>query len=141
MTGALTELFSAIPANQQPAVLEALDTHSDYLTALNISSLERTQSILDNTSATMYGTGMYLARWHALLDETLITPATAQGPIRRGRDVKYKEGKGKGKVMWDSEAIAREVTREVPEPPDISIVVKTLGEPFQDVLREIVVVA
>jgi Domain of unknown function in PX-proteins (DUF3818) len=138
MTGALGQLFSALSSHQQPAVLAALDAHSAYLTALNICSMERTQSIVDNKSATMYGTGMYLARWHALLNETLITPASAIGPLRRGRDVKYKERIGKEKTMWDNEAIAREAMRNIPEPPDVSIVVKSLEGSFRGVLQEMV---
>ncbi|KAE9364019.1 hypothetical protein N431DRAFT_497739 [Stipitochalara longipes BDJ] len=141
MTDPLNQIFSTIPSHQQPIVFETLDAHSAYLTTLRTFSMERTQSIIDNISETMYGTGVYFARWHALLNETLITPATAVGPVRRGRDVKYKEGKGKGKAMWDSEAIAREAMREVPEPPDVSIVVNMLGVPFKDILQEMVVVA
>ena len=38
---------------------------------------------------------MYLARWHALLDSTLITPATIHGPVRHGWEVKGElDGKG-----------------------------------------------
>ena len=33
------------------------------------------------------GPGAYLARWQDLLDSTLITPATAQGPVRHGANV------------------------------------------------------
>ena len=139
MTGSLNQLFSVVPAHQQAEVLAKLDAHSAYLTILNRSSTERTQSIIDNISVTMYGTGVYIARWHDLLNETLITPASAVGPIRRGRDVKYKEGKGKGKTMWDSEAISRKAMKDVPEPPDVSIVVRMLGAPFKDLLQKVVV--
>ena len=141
MTGPLISLFSALPEHEKPAVLKALDAHSAYLTSLNAFSVARTQSVLDNSSATMYGPGMYLARWHGLLDETLITPATAHGPVRRGKDVKYKEGKGKvkvdGKMAWDSEAIGREAMEELPAPPDVIIVVKVLGEQFRGVLKDV----
>ena len=141
MTDHLNELFRSVPAHKQPEVLTKLGEHSAYLTTLSALSLKRTQSILDNRSATMYGTGVYLARWHDLLNDTLITPASAVGPIRRGRDVKYKEGKGKGKAMWDSEVILREVMRNVPAPPDVTIVVKMLAGPFYDMLQKVVVVA
>ncbi len=141
MTGPLNQLFSAIPPDQQLAVLEKLDAHSAYLTGLKVSSAKRTQSIIDNTSATMYGTGAYLAKWHHLLDETLITPASAVGPVRRGRDVKYNEGKWKGKTMWDSEAISREAMKDVPEAPEVGIVVKILGRSFKDLLQEMVIIA
>jgi hypothetical protein len=139
MTGPLIALFSALPETDKAGVLKALDAHSAYLVSLNTFSIARTQYVLDNNSVTMYGPGMYLARWHGLLDETLITPAIAHGPVRRGKDVKYKEGKGKvqvgGKMAWDSEAIGREAMEELPEPPDVSIVVKVLGEQFRGVLK------
>jgi hypothetical protein len=44
---------------------------------------------------TTHGPGIYLARWHALLDTTLITPGTMFGPVRHGFEVKGElDGKG-----------------------------------------------
>jgi hypothetical protein len=38
---------------------------------------------------------MYLSRWNALLDSTLISPATIHGPVRKGWEVKGElDGKG-----------------------------------------------
>ncbi|KAF2016778.1 hypothetical protein BU24DRAFT_423131 [Aaosphaeria arxii CBS 175.79] len=48
-----------------------------------------------HAKGTTHGPGMYLSRWHALLDSTLITPATIHGPVRRGYEVKGElDGKG-----------------------------------------------
>lgn len=86
----------------------------------------------------MYGPGVFLARWHGLLDETLITPATAEGPVRRGKDVQFKDEEGKsksgGRGWWDSEGIAESVTSEMPEQPDVSVVIDWLGDGFKELL-------
>jgi hypothetical protein len=37
------------------------------------------------------GPGAFLARWQALLDDTMITPATAEGPIRYGRNTDVQQ--------------------------------------------------
>ena len=42
-----------------------------------------------------HGPGMYLSRWNALLDSTLISPVSISGPVRRGWEVKGElDGKG-----------------------------------------------
>lgn len=139
LTPQLTKLFSSLQEDQQAEVLSALEEHSKYLSSLNTLSLRRAQSVLDNKSTTMYGPGVYLARWHGLLDETLITPAVPEGPIRRGKDIQFKgeAGKKKGgaKSWWDSESIAEKVMNEVPEPPNVDIVLKSLSGPFREYLH------
>jgi hypothetical protein len=46
------------------------------------------------------GPGAFLARWQALLDDTMITPATAEGPIRYGRN---KDVQQSSKIDVDGE--------------------------------------
>ena len=46
------------------------------------------------------GPGAYLAKWQALLDDTAITPATAEGPVRYGRS---KDVQQNSKIDADSE--------------------------------------
>ncbi|CZR63541.1 uncharacterized protein PAC_13438 [Phialocephala subalpina] len=139
MTSHLTTMFSSLPEDKQPDVLGILDAHAKYIASLNKLSMQRAQSVLDNKSTTMYGPGVYLARWHGLLDETLITPATPEGGIRRGKDIQFKdeEGKKKGgaKGWWDSESIAKKVMGELPEQPDVDVVWKLLGDPFRELLN------
>jgi hypothetical protein len=145
MTASLNTQFSSLPDAQISEVLAALDKHATYLTTLSKLSMQRAQSILDNDSQTMYGPGVYLARWHGLLDETLITPAKAEGPVRRGKDVQFKdrvEGEGakkkdkksSAKQLWNSEAIAKEVVAEMPEQPSVEVVLKALGGLFRGFL-------
>lgn len=88
----------------------------------------------------MSGPGVYLMRWDSLLDDTLITPATASGPLRRGRDVKGQKGWGKtvsddAKGEWDAGALAREEDKTVPGAPDVAVVTASLGGRFRDVVN------
>lgn len=93
---------------------------------------------------------MFLSRWQSLMDETLITPQVPTGgQVRRGRDVKGviaqakttvgSEGvantDGTGTGAWDSAALTRLVEREVPEPPDVQVVVKMMGSGFGEVVE------
>jgi hypothetical protein len=140
MTDDLMAAFSALPDDRKPEVLEALDAHAFYLKNLSKLSMQRAQSILDNHSTTMHGPGVYLARWHNLLDETLITPGNARGKVRRAKDVQFKEkekAKQSSKGWWDSEAVAKQVLAEMPEQPNVEVVVKLLGRSFRELLQKI----
>lgn len=89
----------------------------------------------------MSGPGVYLMRWDALLDGAMISPATPQGPVRTGRDVKGRKAWGKTisdsvKGGWDAGAIAREEESVVPDGPNVDIVLEMLGDPFRDLVNE-----
>lgn len=95
--------------------------------------------------ASMCGPGMFLSRWQSLMDETLITPQLPTGgQVRRGRDVKgvIAQAKTTGEVAsdadkaWDSAALTRLVEKEVPEPPDVKVVVKMMGSGFEEVVEQ-----
>jgi hypothetical protein len=101
-----------------------------------------------NTSTmSMSGPGMYLAHWQQLLDDTLVAPASASGPLRRGRDVlmahltpgkmgpagggvKDGGGVGGGVALLEREL---EQGRE-PRPPDVGVVVEVLGRGFRELV-------
>ncbi|KAH8788936.1 PX-associated-domain-containing protein [Diaporthe sp. PMI_573] len=149
MSGSLQDIFSRLPPETRNAVLTALDAHAEYLSKASNTSTERMQRILDalNGSPTkaddMSGPGVYLMRWESSLDGTLITPATPQGPVRTGRDVKGAKVSGKTgaegvKDGWDAGAIARQEDSTVTQAPDVSVVMEALGESFRDVVREAV---
>ncbi|POS73637.1 hypothetical protein DHEL01_v207972 [Diaporthe helianthi] len=169
MSGSLQQIFSQLPPETQKSVLAALDSHAEYLSKASNISRQRMQRILDalNESSAkagekdggrsskcntpcgssegddMSGPGVYLMRWESTLDGTLITPATAQGPVRTGRDVKGEKVSGKTgadgvKDGWDAGAIARQEDSAVPRAPDVGLVMEALGESFRDVVREAV---
>jgi len=167
MSGSLQDIFSRLPPETQNAVLTALGAHAEYLSKASNTSTQRMQRILDalNESSTkagekdgsskrntprgssegddMSGPGVYLMRWESSLDGTLITPATPQGPVRTGRDVKGAKVSGKTgaegvKDGWDAGAIARQEDSTVPQAPDVSVVMEALGESFRDVVRDAV---
>ncbi|KAF2742136.1 hypothetical protein M011DRAFT_481930 [Sporormia fimetaria CBS 119925] len=103
MTGPLHSLFSSLPESKQSQLKTLLDQHAKHLSYLKSTSHSRFRSLVKSTcqanskahAATRHGPGMYLARWHALLDSTVITPATLHGRVRRGWEVKGElDGKG-----------------------------------------------
>jgi hypothetical protein len=136
MTAPLSAIFGTLSDADQAELLAVLDRHSSYLAALKSSSETRMRSIIANKSSTDYGPGMYLARWHALIDSTPITPATSIGPLRTGREVKGEmdrkplksKGTKKGSTKPESDG-------DVPDAPDISLVVEKLGPYFKEVLK------
>jgi hypothetical protein len=103
MSAPLHAMFSSLSKEKQDELKKLLDDHEDHLGQLKDTSLSRLQSIMQPSSAsskpsshgTTHGPGMYLSRWNSLLDSTLISPATAHGPVRRGWQVKGElDGKG-----------------------------------------------
>ena len=79
------------------------------------------------------------------MDEALISPQVPTGgQVRRGRDVKGVIAQAKTTVgevasdtdkAWDSAALTRLVDREVPEPPDVQVVVKMMASGFEEVVE------
>lgn len=87
-------------------------------------------------AGSMCGPGMFISRWQALLDRTVVTPSTAAGAPRSGKEVKGSSAQGKTgsaapKDAWDSEFLARRAEADVPEPPDVAGVVRALGPGFR----------
>ncbi|KAF2269052.1 hypothetical protein CC78DRAFT_529658 [Lojkania enalia] len=113
MTEPLQALFTSLPSDKQPKLQALLNYHEKHLQQLKLTSHSRLKAIMatsrpatsDGSSkpppsphhprGTTHGPGMYLSRWHSLLDSTLISPATLYGPVRRGWEVKGElDGKG-----------------------------------------------
>ncbi|KAI2484906.1 px domain containing protein [Pyrenophora tritici-repentis] len=101
MTAPLHSLFSTLSKEKQEELKTLLDKHEKHLSTLKSTSHTRLESIMRPSSSsqtargTTHGPGMYLSRWNALLDSTLISPATIHGPIRKGWEVKGElDGKG-----------------------------------------------
>jgi hypothetical protein len=102
MTAPLHSLFETLSKEKQDELKKLLDQHENHLTTLKSTSQSRLESIMrpspsqnSGKGGTTHGPGMYLSRWNALLDSTLISPATIHGPIRKGWEVKGElDGKG-----------------------------------------------
>ncbi|KAI4649700.1 hypothetical protein J4E93_004020 [Alternaria ventricosa] len=101
MTAPLHSLFETLNKDKQEELKTLLDQHEKHLTTLKSTSQTRLESIMkpapssQNGKGTTHGPGMYLSRWNALLDSTLISPATIHGPVRKGWEVKGElDGKG-----------------------------------------------
>lgn len=171
--GNLQALYAALPRETQHQVEVVLDLHADYLASLNQASHQNLQQIVDRLAGvresavrrSMQGPGVYLARWHALLDSTVITPAApGRGvPMRSGRDVNgvkasgktgVKGAAGEGESESGSEDGGLEDTvslvpsqssgsngssgrPKAPREPDAWVVVEALGRPFRELVARI----
>ncbi|KAG9195763.1 hypothetical protein G6011_00884 [Alternaria panax] len=99
MTAPLHSLFETLGKEKQDELKRLLDQHENHLSTLKSTSQSRLESIMrpdqNPRGGTTHGPGMYLSRWNALLDSTLISPATIHGPVRKGWEVKGElDGKG-----------------------------------------------
>ncbi|KAJ9132092.1 PX-associated-domain-containing protein [Pleurostoma richardsiae] len=151
MSAILQRIFTDLPGDTKKSVRASLDMHTEYISSLERISGDRMQRILDShlrdgngvpqtgSGSSMSGPGVYLCRWQSLLDQTLITPDTPGGLVRRGRDVRGRRPTGKtgavgAKESWDAEAISRKENAVVPEAPDVAAVVDALGKQFREMV-------
>lgn len=145
MDGRLNELFKSLSGDQRSAVTKTLNDHAKYLSTLETTSRKYMQDLLTSKSKTQYGPGIYLSRWQHLLDTTPITPELPVGPVRSGKDVKHTLAMGKGGIVGEKTDGSKtaEVTKKVDNlkieetAPDVSVVVKELGEGFAGILRDV----
>ncbi|KAK8863138.1 hypothetical protein PGQ11_009373 [Apiospora arundinis] len=171
----LQGLYAALPPETQNQVAPVLDRHAAYLAALHEDSRRNLQQIVDRLAGvresavrrSMQGPGVYLARWHALLDATVITPATTGHgvPLRCGRDVRGAKASGKTGMKgaagssgeesgsdesWEDTASLVPTASQksgssgglrgsptAPLEPDAAVVVDALGRQFRDLVAGI----
>ncbi|KAJ2989867.1 hypothetical protein NUW58_g3243 [Xylaria curta] len=150
MGPSLQDIFDKIPDTQRGIVLERIEAHSRYLTALGERSQEKMQKVIDGLHGRGHarrgdisGPGIYASRWQALLDETLITPSVLRGPLRFGKDIKGLRAARKHDNNVDSgtpdasEVIAAQHESAIPTSPDVSVVIEALGPQFKKVVAEL----
>jgi hypothetical protein len=139
----LQSLMSALSQEDRSRVLQEVDKHAEYLSSLTETSTSRMKYVVrhvsENKSETSVGPGMFLSRWQTLMDETLITPATPEGPVRHGKDDSVKDatrvdtdGAKKGTAETNAEVESPQLT-----PPDVGNAVRLLIPGFRDTLRKL----
>ncbi|KAI1169539.1 hypothetical protein F4777DRAFT_208717 [Nemania sp. FL0916] len=143
----LQDAFNKLSDPQRTAVLERVNSHSEYMATLGELSATKMQHVIDELHGTSQpdtahtlGPGIYALKWLDLLDETLITPVALEGPLRRGKDVRGLRpvrlqddgGTSEEKVISGGEA-----TGDSPTPPDVAIVIEALGPQFKSMVAEI----
>lgn len=152
MEDQLNELVGSLDGSAKEHVLRAVDRHAEYLASVTELSQRRLQAVIDaaarlSTDSSMSvrtrdsEPGIYLSQWQSLLDSTKITPASKQGPPRRGEDVKYISTMGKLGLGGGNSKRRRQGRSKIEEEdgikaPDVSVVVDALGEAFRDVIRQ-----
>ncbi|CAI6016071.1 unnamed protein product [Clonostachys chloroleuca] len=144
MDARLESLFRSLPESTQKEVQTALDAQASYLANLTEISRESFQHLLDSTADSeseknsQTGPGNYLHRWHALLDETDITPENVVGPVRKGKDVKHTLALGKTSIIGNKQEVPPLPKKAAgPAAPDVSVVVSEMGPGFLKILQEI----
>lgn len=141
----LDEMVGDLDTAVREDVLRAVDKHAEYLAAITRVSQRRLQAVIDaagtsssssTSRTTASGPGIYLSQWQSLLDSTIITPSSKEGPLRHGEDVKYVTTMGKlglgGRRLKGGKGVGDEELKA----PDVSVVVEALGDAFRDVIRQ-----
>ncbi|KAG6103913.1 hypothetical protein E4U31_002431 [Claviceps sp. LM219 group G6] len=132
----LNNLYTALDSDTRAQVRAAIDKHASYLSTQTLVSQARLQYLVtasqsDSSGGSTVGPGVYLSRWQSLLDETPITPSRRKGPVRCGRDVKYRTTMGKIGAGGNTVGAEKTAHGEVVKAPDVSVVVDALGEAFR----------
>ena len=95
LTPDLQAAFAKLPEVDQTIVREELVAYVSYLEQLSEQSTIRMTDVLrssgEGKSDISRGPGVFLAKWQALVDDTKLTPATPEGPIRHGGDDSVQE--------------------------------------------------
>lgn len=135
----LASIFASLPPTEQSEIRTELNSHATYLSNLHAASAARITSVIDRTHSTPYGPGAYLARWQNLLDTTLITPAKADGPVRRGanRGVKAegrKDVEGNEAGFMAQGEVEKVVDEGIPEAPAVERTLEVFGARFREIL-------
>ncbi|KAI1434408.1 hypothetical protein GGR50DRAFT_663038 [Xylaria sp. CBS 124048] len=141
----LLDAFRRLPDGERRMAYMQIDTHSHYLTRLEDLSIAKMQSIVDSVhgkDSSAAVPGVYVSRWQSLLDETLITPAQPDGPLRYGRDVKNLRATRKPDRLGTNTPDGNVTLLSGQEspgltPPDVSVVVAALGPQFKEIVAEI----
>ena len=136
----LSAAFDKLKPEEQDKVRKEVDASAKYLDELYASSAARIRDVISNKASTPYGPGAYLARWQELLDSTLVTPETAQGPVRTGASASVKQearkdvdGETKGSAVEQKQA-DKIVGDKTPEAPSAETTIKLLGPKFRELL-------
>ena len=139
----LQDIASKPSREDRQKIIQELDAHAKYLSSLSQASKKRMKTVVRNAaegkSETLHGPGMFLEKWQALMDDTAITPATAEGPVRHGSSESVQEAT---KVDVDGSKKGGDVSlaeekREALKRPDVEHTVKVLGPSFRELLVRI----
>ena len=139
MNATLCKLYASLDEKTRASIVSQIDQHATYLDEVNKLSEKRFKALVKAASSangsSNGGPGVYLARWLALLDETVISACKRKGSVRHGKDVKHHATMGKKGV--GGQDLERESTTLGPDAPDISAVVSALGGQFKKEVQRV----
>ncbi|KAK4634328.1 hypothetical protein CLAFUW4_01830 [Fulvia fulva] len=131
--------FARLSESDQEAVREEVNAHRKYVDDLHTASASRVSAVIKRDQATPFGPGAYLARWQQLMDDTLITPATLKGPVRRGgskgvKDDSRKDIEGQDAGFVSEEKVQKTVGEKLPTPPKTEASLRHFRSKFKEAL-------
>lgn len=138
LTETLSNLVSDLSDEDRLAVTRELDEYARYLQTLSEESQKRMKAVVksceDGESDLSYGPGTFLAKWQALINDTIITPATAKGKVRHGGSDSVQEA-----TRIDVDGSKKGGTSSLqhntdPQPPDVSNTIRLILPGFREVL-------
>lgn len=158
----LSRLVSNLSEPDRKAVKSELAAHAAYLASLSTDSTARIRALLSASASTStsrtstktntkpnthtsrpLGPGVYLARWQSLLDNTALTPATANGSVRHGANPEAREasrrdvdGEARGGASEEAESAEQAVEAEASRAPEVKRTLALLAERWWEVLRD-----
>lgn len=147
----LQGLFDGLPDEKRGSIQVTIDAHAEYLSALESMSITQMQRVVDgvdelegkkHVGGNISGPGVYITRWHCLLDETIVTPSKPRSGPRTGKDVKGLKALGKTEAIatsetWDPDAITEQEEQAQPAAPDVSLVIDAFESQFRNLVAEI----
>lgn len=131
---ALETSFSKLSDSDRKEIVAELEAHHKYIEDLRTASAARISAVIKRTHSTPFGPGAYLARWQQLMDNTIITPATANGPVRYGGSQSVKEEASKDVDGSAGAAVVPADESKPLEAPKVETTLRLLGEKFRSVL-------
>ena len=135
----MEQTFTELSDADKTTVKDELQKHKKYLDDLHAASATRISSVIKRTHSTPFGPGAYLARWQHLLDSTLITPATPNGPVRHGANKSVREEGRKGIAGDDAglmteEQVEKVVDGSIPDAPSVQRTLELFSSRFREAL-------
>lgn len=129
---ALEADFAALPESDRKQIIEELAAHHRYIEELRTASAARISAVIKRTESTPFGPGAYLARWQQLMDNTVVTPATFNGPVRYGGSQSVKADARKD--IDGTEASVKVDENKQLAAPKVETTLRLLADRFRTIL-------
>lgn len=152
LSSSLSSALSKLSEKQQRDILSECDAHAEYLQKLSALSESRMKNAITYTAPSKGGTGsktkdsnntsgagpgMFLKRWQAYINETVITSNSIDSPLRHGGDESVVDaGRSNSDGIAGKVRVAAAKSEDA-KPPKCHRTVELLASQFRNMLREL----